>query len=200
MKTLADEDSRDSKIIVVGINKAGHNLIGFAHDLVNRIDVVRIRHTNPILKAMVRSPRADPSVPRRPQHGRNAVASGVTPPGRSSGGGRSDEQQRSGLTVRDFCQREGLKDWTFRWWRQELARRDRRALGRDPGLSRRASRPKRLPAFLPVRVVDLEAISPRPAPPIEIVLPDRPDRAGPLRFRSRAPSVEVLAVLEGRPC
>ena len=34
------------------------------------------------------------------------------------------EQQRSGLTVRDFCRREGLKDWTFRWWRQELARRD----------------------------------------------------------------------------
>ena len=34
-------------------------------------------------------------------------------------------QQRSGLTVRDFCGREGLKDWTFRWWRQELVRRDR---------------------------------------------------------------------------
>ena len=35
------------------------------------------------------------------------------------------DQQRSGLSVRDFCDREGLKDWTFRWWRQELARRDR---------------------------------------------------------------------------
>jgi hypothetical protein len=40
MKTLADEDSRTMKVIVIGINKAGHNLIGFAHDLVNRIDVI----------------------------------------------------------------------------------------------------------------------------------------------------------------
>jgi hypothetical protein len=40
IKTLADEDSRDTKIIVIGINKAGYNLIGFAHDLVNRIDVI----------------------------------------------------------------------------------------------------------------------------------------------------------------
>ena len=40
MKTLADEDSRDTKIIAVGINKAGQNLISFAHDLVNRIDVI----------------------------------------------------------------------------------------------------------------------------------------------------------------
>ena len=34
------------------------------------------------------------------------------------------EQQRSGLSVRDFCQREGLKEGVFRWWRQELPRRD----------------------------------------------------------------------------
>ena len=34
------------------------------------------------------------------------------------------DQQRSGLSVRDFCLREGLKDWTFRWWRRELGRRD----------------------------------------------------------------------------
>ncbi len=40
MKTLADEESRETKIIVVGINKAGQALIDFAHDLVNRIDIV----------------------------------------------------------------------------------------------------------------------------------------------------------------
>lgn len=40
MKTLADEESKGTKIIVVGITKAGENLIGFAHDLVNRIDVI----------------------------------------------------------------------------------------------------------------------------------------------------------------
>lgn len=40
MKILADEESKKTKIIVIGINMAGHNLITFAHDLVNRIDVI----------------------------------------------------------------------------------------------------------------------------------------------------------------
>jgi hypothetical protein len=40
MKTLADEDSHTTKVVIVGINQAGHNLIRFAHDLVNRIDVI----------------------------------------------------------------------------------------------------------------------------------------------------------------
>jgi hypothetical protein len=40
MKILADEDSKGTKVIAVGINKAGQNLISFAHDLVNRIDVI----------------------------------------------------------------------------------------------------------------------------------------------------------------
>jgi len=40
MKTLADEEAPDIKVIVIGINKAGQNLISFAHDLVNRIDIV----------------------------------------------------------------------------------------------------------------------------------------------------------------
>ncbi len=40
MKTLADRSATDVKLIVVGINKAGENLIQFAHDLVNRLDVV----------------------------------------------------------------------------------------------------------------------------------------------------------------
>ncbi|MEZ4450411.1 MAG: TIR domain-containing protein [Nannocystaceae bacterium] len=40
MKILADEESRTTKVIVIGINMAGHNLITFAHDLVNRIDVI----------------------------------------------------------------------------------------------------------------------------------------------------------------
>ncbi|MBD2551396.1 TIR domain-containing protein [Microcystis elabens FACHB-917] len=40
MKTLADEEAAGIKIIVIGINKAGQNLISFAHDLVNRIDIV----------------------------------------------------------------------------------------------------------------------------------------------------------------
>jgi hypothetical protein len=46
MKTLADEESKATKLVVVGINKAGENLISFAHDLVNRIDVIPFE-TNP---------------------------------------------------------------------------------------------------------------------------------------------------------
>jgi len=79
------------------------------------------------------------------------------------------QQQRSGLSVRDFCQREGLKDGAFRWWRQELPRRDQ-----EPSTAPRGERTEAAPAFLPVRVVDREAVPPRPAPPIEIVLPTGP--------------------------
>jgi transposase len=107
-------------------------------------------------------------------------------------------QQRSGLTVRDFCGREGLKDWTFRWWRQELARRDRQPStairGDQEGASTEAA-----PVFLPVRVVDLEAASSRAAPRIEIVLPT----GSIVRVSSGfdPPTLgHVLAVLEGRPC
>lgn len=41
LKILADEESPSSKLIVVGINRAGESLIRFARDLVNRIDPIR---------------------------------------------------------------------------------------------------------------------------------------------------------------
>ena len=34
-------------------------------------------------------------------------------------------QRRGGLSVREFCEREGLKEWSFHWWRRELDKRDR---------------------------------------------------------------------------
>lgn len=40
MKTLADEENAESKIIVLGINKAGLSLVKFATDLNNRIDTI----------------------------------------------------------------------------------------------------------------------------------------------------------------
>ena len=107
-------------------------------------------------------------------------------------------QQCSGLTVREFCGREGLKDWTFRWWRQELVRRDRHpsaALGGE----QEGEPTEAPPAFLPVRVVDLKAVSPRPVPPIEIVLPTGMVVRAPSGFDPRTLG-DVLAVLEGRPC
>jgi hypothetical protein len=41
LKILADEEAHGSKLIVVGINRAGESLIRFARDLVNRIDTIR---------------------------------------------------------------------------------------------------------------------------------------------------------------
>lgn len=41
MKTLADEDSVSSKLILIGINKAGDSLVSFSPDLNNRIDTIR---------------------------------------------------------------------------------------------------------------------------------------------------------------
>jgi transposase len=104
------------------------------------------------------------------------------------------DQQRSGLSVRDFCQRQGLKDWTFRWWRQELARRDR-----VPSMAPASGQTEAAPVFLPVQVVDLEAVSPTPTPPIEIVLPTGLIVRAPSGFDPRTLG-HVLAVLEGRPC
>ena len=41
LKTLADSEDKKTKIIILGINRAGDSLIQFASDLVNRLDVIR---------------------------------------------------------------------------------------------------------------------------------------------------------------
>jgi hypothetical protein len=46
MKILADEETSDCKVVLVGINKAGESLVRFAHDLNNRLEVVPLE-TNP---------------------------------------------------------------------------------------------------------------------------------------------------------
>ena len=107
-------------------------------------------------------------------------------------------QERSGLAVPDFCRREGLKDWTFRWWRQELARRDQQPSPAPRG-EQEGEPTDAAPAFLPVRVVDLEAVATRTAPPIEIVLPGGPTVRVPSGFDPRTLG-DVLALLEGRRC
>jgi hypothetical protein len=108
-------------------------------------------------------------------------------------------QQQSGLTIRAFCQREGLKDWTLRWWRQELARRDQQP---SPDARRHdadGQPAEAAPVFLPVRVVGQETVPPQPPPPIEILLPTGPTVRVPGGFD---PSTlrAILTILEGRPC
>ena len=108
------------------------------------------------------------------------------------------QQEKSGLTVPDFCRREDLKDWTFRWWRQELARRDQK-LSSVPRHEQEGHPIEPTPAFLPVRIVDQEPISPQPPPPIEIVWPTGPTVRVPAGFDRRTLD-EILRVLEGRRC
>ncbi|MCL4212736.1 MAG: TIR domain-containing protein [Gemmatimonadales bacterium] len=46
MKLLADEETPDCKLILIGINSAGQSLVRFAHDLNNRIEIISLE-TNP---------------------------------------------------------------------------------------------------------------------------------------------------------
>ena len=45
VKLLADEETENSKLIVLGINDAGTSLIQFAPDLVNRIDIIKFENS-----------------------------------------------------------------------------------------------------------------------------------------------------------
>lgn len=49
MKVLAESETQKSKLILVGINQAGHQLVKFAHDLGLRVDVFKLE-ANPIEK------------------------------------------------------------------------------------------------------------------------------------------------------
>ena len=49
LKALADEEAIDSKIIILGINKAGQSLVHFARDLNTRIGIIRFE-ANPEFK------------------------------------------------------------------------------------------------------------------------------------------------------
>lgn len=51
MKILADRGDKETKIILIGINSAGKNLVDFAPDLVNRIDILRMEN-NPDEKVL----------------------------------------------------------------------------------------------------------------------------------------------------
>lgn len=41
LKVLADEERKDTKIVVIGINRAGESLLSFAPDLSGRIEVIK---------------------------------------------------------------------------------------------------------------------------------------------------------------
>ena len=46
VKTLADEEDLTSKVILIGINRAGQTLVEYAPDLLHRVETIRFGRTN----------------------------------------------------------------------------------------------------------------------------------------------------------
>jgi hypothetical protein len=93
---------------------------------------------------------------------------------------RIRQHEQSGLTIRAFCEREGLVVHQFSWWRRELRRRAKESApatkhGKSKKRSRlrKTSRQKPTPeaAFVPVQI----SHSTPPPSAVEIIL-DRPPR------------------------
>jgi len=97
--------------------------------------------------------------------------------------------KQSGQTIREFCERENLKAWTFSWWRRELTKRDREVSKPEP----KAKSP-----FVPLQVVPDPKQAQSPSA-IEIVLPAGPTVRVPSGFDAQA-LTGVLEVLESHSC
>ena len=97
--------------------------------------------------------------------------------------------QRSGLSVHAFCEREGLKDGNFLWWRRELNRRDREKTTAHPISSdKETPSPRGLPSSSPCES-SMRASKLPGGPRRSRSCCRRPDRPGPRRIRSLGPSV-----------
>ncbi len=46
IKTLADEEDESSKVILIGINRAGQTLVEYAPDVLHRVETIRVGRTN----------------------------------------------------------------------------------------------------------------------------------------------------------
>ncbi len=104
--------------------------------------------------------------------------------------------RRSGQTVRAYCRAQGLSEPSFYAWRRYLSERRPRTTTADhaadpaqPTLSAAAD------AFLPVRLVDLPAVT----PPVEVVL--RGGRVLRVTAGFSASTLrDLIALLEDLPC
>ena len=116
---------------------------------------------------------------------------------------RMRQQERSGLTIRQFCQQEGLVDHQFSWWRSELKRRagDSRGTNKKRPKSASPVRRKKLSKrsttkaanFLPVHVESSFTAS------VEIVL-DQPPRIRVTRGFDAALLREVMLAVKQVGC
>jgi hypothetical protein len=110
--------------------------------------------------------------------------------------GRMRKYEKSGLTIRQFCEREDLVVHQFSWWRRELKRRDAN-IPRSKK-SQRVSRRKRqiagaVASFVPVHVATGQAAT------IEIVL-DQPLRIAVAPGFDAQMLTDVVRALEQRTC
>lgn len=118
---------------------------------------------------------------------------------------RMRQQERSGLTIRQFCQQEGLVDHQFSWWRSELKRRAVKSRGRTKNRTKSTKPAQRkqtikrsattAAGFLPVHVESSLAGSPS----VEIVL-DQPPRIRVTRGFDAALLREVMLAVEQVGC
>jgi transposase len=110
------------------------------------------------------------------------------------------DQARYGLSIKAYCQREGLELRNFHRWRQVLAQRDREVLSAQTVHSLDSfTKPVNSSAFLPVRVVQNAAQPIASTTPIEIVLHSEPTVRVTRGFDPQALDL-VLSVLEARRC
>ena len=90
---------------------------------------------------------------------------------------RMRRYEKSGLTIREFCEQERLVAHQFSWWRAELKRRAAKSTPRKRTVKRKATsqvgrKPKAAVAsFVPVHVESSSLVQPS----VEIVL-DQPPR------------------------
>lgn len=110
------------------------------------------------------------------------------------------DQPRCGLSIKAYCQREGLELRNFHRWRQVLARRDGEVLSAQTVHSPDSfTKPVNSSAFLPVRVVQNATQPIASTTPIEIVLRSGPTVRVTRGFDPQALDL-VLSVLEARRC
>lgn len=116
---------------------------------------------------------------------------------------RMRQYERSGLTIRQFCEQEGIVAHQFSWWRSELKRRDTKSTSVGKRARHKKSRLRTKSDNKPLantsqRFVPVEIQpSPRGDASIEIIL-DQPPR---LRVSSGFDAEllrEVVGVLEQR--
>jgi hypothetical protein len=106
----------------------------------------------------------------------------------------------SGLTVRAFCEREGLATHQFAWWRRQLMIRDGQAAPVKRKRAAAKAKRSKAPRATTKPFVAVEVTPPKvPSNPIEIVLDDPPRIAVTAGFDPHV-LADVLRVLENGKC